>query len=232
LLIPGDGRRPICQQCAKARRECDRRPPNLRFVVHSASPGLTAQYHASSTPVTVRQRPRVPWATPIESEVSANEDLRQTAFAFGTRTVQSGIILSQNDFRSPETLEQANSLAACSPRTALSSLGIARLFAHYIDVLAPWYDLNESSRVFGTTVPSHALDCPVLFKALIAFAATHRHKTSGESEDMATAFHAVCVRGFLESIEHVEPESHGDYLAATCLLRSYEILNGNRIWLF
>jgi Fungal specific transcription factor domain len=125
-----------------------------------------------------------------------------------------------------ETVERANGLAACSPREALNDPEIARLFAHYVDILAPWYDLNESSQVFGTTVTSHALHCPVLFKALIAFAATHWHKTFGESGDIAGAFHAACVGELLDSLEHLEPEDQGDYLAATCLLRSYEILNG------
>jgi hypothetical protein len=61
---------------------------------------------------------------------------------------------------------------------------------------------------------------------LIAFSATHKYKTLGQFAELATAFHAACVRELLDSIEHEKPESQGDYLAATCLLRSYEILNG------
>lgn len=73
-----------------------------------------------------------------------------------------------------------------------------------MEVLAPWYDLNESSRVFGAIVPLHALHCPVLFKALIAFAATHRHKISGESQEIATSFHAGCVRENIAFADDVE----------------------------
>jgi hypothetical protein len=63
---------------------------------------------------------------------------------------------------------------------------------------------------------------------LIAFSATHKYKTLGQFAELATAFHAACVRELLDSIEHEKPESQGDYLATTCLLRSYEIINGTR----
>jgi hypothetical protein len=159
-------------------------------------------------------------ATVVEPGPSTDGDPREPAFAIGTRLGESWIQSPQDDGRGPETVEQANSLAACSPRGALNNPAIARLLSHYIDSLAPWYDLNEASLVFGTTVPQHALDCPILFKALVAFAATHRYKTSGQLEDIAAAFHAACVRELLDSIKHIEPESQGDYLAATCLLRS------------
>jgi hypothetical protein len=165
-------------------------------------------------------------ATPIEPGAGADGDPTEPASVIGKRLGESGILSSQDDRRGPATVEQANSLGACSPRVALDNPTIARLLSHYIDSLAPWYDLNESSLVFGTIVPLHALGCPVLFKALVAFAATHRYKTSGQSEDIATAFHAACVRELLDSLKHVKTESQGDYLAATCLLRSYEILNG------
>jgi hypothetical protein len=79
---------------------------------------------------------------------------------------------------------------------------------------------------FGATVPAHALECPILFKALIASSATHKYKTLGQLAELATAFHVSCVRELLDSIEHKKPESQGDYLAATSLLRSYEILDG------
>jgi hypothetical protein len=77
------------------------------------------------------------------------------------------------------------------------------------------------------TVPARALECPILFMALIAFSATHKYKTLGQFAELATALHAACVGELLDSIEHENPESQGG-LAATCLLRSYEILNGTR----
>jgi Fungal specific transcription factor domain len=116
-----------------------------------------------------------------------------------------------------------------SPHAALQDPEVADLFNHYIGLLAPWYDLNDSQLIFGTLVPLRALECSVLFKALIAFSACHRSKASGEAQELAATFHAACVREFLDSINQIEPDLHGDYLAATCLLRSYEILNGKML---
>ena len=77
------------------------------------------------------------------------------------------------------------------------------------------------------TVPARTLECPILFMALIAFSATHKYKTLGQFTELATALHAACVGELLDSIEHENQESQGG-LAATCLLQSYEILNGTR----
>ena len=46
-------------------------------------------------------------------------------------------------------------------------------------------------------------------------------------QDIASEFHTACVQEFLELISEVQPRSHGNELAATCLLRSYEIIEGN-----
>ena len=84
----------------------------------------------------------------------------------------------------------------------------------------------DSQQLFGNLVPQNALDCPVLFKALIAFSASHRSRTCGDMQGFANAFHAACVQEFLLSISHVGLRSHENELAATCLLRSYEIIGG------
>jgi hypothetical protein len=43
-------------------------------------------------------------------------------------------------------------------------------------------------------------------------------------------YHAACVRDLLGVLNDVNPEIQGDDLASTCLLRSYEILNGKMVW--
>lgn len=179
--------------------------------------------------MTAQQCPCDPLATLLDADNSDIEGTREAALSSGTSQGQGTILSSQTHHPNSDSLELSDTIAACSPGVALNNSGIASLFAHYIDALAPWYDLNESSQVFRTAVPLHALDCPVLFKTLIAFAATHKHKTTGQWEHVAASFHAACVSKLLQSIEHVEPGMQGDYLAATCLLRSYEILNGNQI---
>lgn len=116
---------------------------------------------------------------------------------------------------------------ASPPQLALQNPVIASLFRHYIDFLAPWYDLNDSENLFGTTVPVRALSNAILFKALIAFSACHRHRVSGEAAGLGHVYHAACVKDLLVEMDDIHSELLGDYLVATCLLRSYEILNGN-----
>lgn len=132
---------------------------------------------------------------------------------------------SQKSRSSWET-QRVSKLAAASPRVALADACIAGLFAHYITALAPWYDLNDSQRTFGTVVPQNGLGCSILFRAIIAFSASHKNRTENCMQEIASAFHAACVQGFLELLNQVEPRSNGNELAATCLLRSYEIIEG------
>jgi hypothetical protein len=123
-------------------------------------------------------------------------------------------------------LAEARASVSCEPQEALQHPRIAKLFRHYVDFLAPWYDLNDSQNLFGTVVPLHALKNSVLFEALIAFSACHKDRVSGKEQGVGAVYHAACIRDLLEVMQEIRPEQQGDYLAATCLLRSYEILNG------
>jgi hypothetical protein len=122
-------------------------------------------------------------------------------------------------------LELAAELAVLPPRVSLLNPDIACMFSHYIDNLAPWYDLNDASHVFGTDVPVYAMNVPVLFRAIIAFSCTHWSKITGKCGEIAFSFHAACVEVLLNTLGNFS-EFPGEYLAAACLLRSYEILNG------
>jgi Fungal specific transcription factor domain len=117
-------------------------------------------------------------------------------------------------------------LVSSDPRSALNNPDISGVFRHYIDCLAPWYDLCDADNSFGTIVPLHALDNPILFKALIAFSAYHKSRISGKVQGLGYGFHAACVQDLLRVIDNFQLGLQGDYLAATCLLRSYEILSG------
>ena len=131
-------------------------------------------------------------------------------------------VLSQED-------RKASKLAASSPRVALADPSIADLFTHYITSLAPWYDLNDSQQTFGTLVPQNSLDSPILFRAIIAFSASHKRRTENIMQEIGSAFHVACVQEFLELINEVQPRPQGNELAATCLLRSYEIIDSKYI---
>jgi hypothetical protein len=123
---------------------------------------------------------------------------------------------------------EAKSLVSADPKAALENPVVATLFRHYIDFLAPWYDLNDSQNLFGTLVPQHALNNPILFKAVVTFSAFHISRTSGLTryQELAHEYHASCIRDLLAVLNDVAPATQGDCLAATCLLRSFEILNG------
>jgi hypothetical protein len=103
----------------------------------------------------------------IGTRSGTSRSLQQSRSVIVTRAIQKALPPSPSNNRAPETLGQASGLATCKSLVTLSNPIITQLFAHYTDVLAPWYD-------------------------------------------------------------HEKPENQGDYLAATCLLRSYELLNGTR----
>lgn len=113
-------------------------------------------------------------------------------------------------------------------RDALKNLEIAQLFEHYIRFLAPWYDLSDSALTFGIAVPALALDEPLLFSAAIALSAMHMCRISGKKlRKTAESYHHRCVRLLIALNREDEHVFTGKALAATCLLRSYEILDGD-----
>lgn len=111
---------------------------------------------------------------------------------------------------------------------------MADIFQHYISDLAPWYDLSDGRCTFSTTVPKIALDDPLLFSAVMALSAMHTSntvttaspkRTASSAREAAEFYHGCCIRlliGLHESDRRLEG---GVALAATCLLRSYEILD-------
>lgn len=117
---------------------------------------------------------------------------------------------------------------SASPRQALQKSRASDLFQHYIDALAPWYDLSDGARHFAVQVPVLALDEPLLFHALMALSAMHLAKTMMPSvRPEAEAYHGACIHGLI-GLSEAESRllDSGIALAATCLLRSYEILAG------
>lgn len=200
----------------------------MKFVVHKKSPEslsnvrlprdtfITSEFYSHPSLANRRLRSNVRFLKVTSSDQTLLSEPPETT------------TLSQREAQANGRYAQrANNLAFASPITALLDAEIASLFAHYIDALAPWYDLNDAQRLFGTVVPKAALECPVLFQAIIAFSASHRYKILGSSETMAMNFHAACVERMLRLVNATNVDLHGNELAATCLLRSYEIINGS-----
>lgn len=115
------------------------------------------------------------------------------------------------------------------PRDALSNPSVARYFHHYITDIAPWYDLSDSSQLFGTKLPEIALDSSLPFAAILALSAVHISQTTTPSaKEVAEFYHGHCIRILIElkDEEGGQVDTRGLALASVCLLRSYEILSG------
>ncbi|KAM0270062.1 hypothetical protein ACHAQH_009545 [Verticillium albo-atrum] len=114
-----------------------------------------------------------------------------------------------------------------NPRKALESPDIARLFHQYITEMAPWYDLSDPASMFGTRLPRLALEMPLPFSAIIAQAAMQISQTTAPGQrPLAEFYHGHCVRLLIELREDCGSVESEAALAAVCLLRSYEILDG------
>ena len=111
------------------------------------------------------------------------------------------------------------------PASALKDPTIAPLFQHYCKHLALWYDLSDSAGHFGKQIPQQALHQPLLFSAVIAFAAIHVSCTTKPSAGrVAERYHGHCVRLLISLQDDDTRLEDGIVLASVCLLRSYEIL--------
>ncbi|KAK6857801.1 hypothetical protein PG995_005500 [Apiospora arundinis] len=100
-------------------------------------------------------------------------------------------------------------MAHLPPREALAHATVAQLFAHYIAVLGPWYDLNDATNLFSTVVAT---------------------LTGDALDNAALSFYGACIKDLLEALTMGTSGSFtigfsGELLAASCILRSYEILS-------
>ncbi|KAI1497264.1 hypothetical protein F5X99DRAFT_423679 [Biscogniauxia marginata] len=125
-----------------------------------------------------------------------------------------------------DLISNGSGLLINTPRKALETRDAADLFHHYIVDVALWYDLSDRQLIFSTEVPIIALDDPLLFSALMALSAMHMSKTvTPSARDVAESYHGQCIR-LLIDLDTDDPRiEKGVALAATCLLRSYEILD-------
>lgn len=134
-----------------------------------------------------------------------------------------------NSVESGETDSSATPLSLIAvSRECLEKPEIAGYFHHYITHVAPWYDLGDESRRFMLAVPQLALDQPLLLGAIIALSAIHVAQSTSNATARKTAevYHGHCIRSLIELDQSSVLLQNGIALATTCLLRSYEILNG------
>ena len=113
------------------------------------------------------------------------------------------------------------------PERALQDPQVARIFRHYIDNLAGWYDLNDRNRHFEDVVPIRARENPLLLSAILAFSAASKHYSHPGDRllEVAEFYHLESVRRLIALMENLHELPIGETLAAICLLRSYEIIS-------
>jgi CDGSH-type Zn-finger protein len=113
------------------------------------------------------------------------------------------------------------------PRATLQDEQAAELFEHYLRVLASWYDLNDLDCAFARIVGQEAQHSDLLLNAVLAFSAIHKCRTGQSSlKELADGHHTRCLHLLIGLRQSDKAVSDGTALAATCLLRSYEILAG------
>lgn len=126
--------------------------------------------------------------------------------------------------------EQSNSFVTTrNPELALQDPRVARLFRHYIDNLAAWYDLTDRRRHFADVVPVRARQNSLLLSAILAFSAASKNYSDPEVGlmDQAAFYHLESVHILINLTRngHVDNIiSDGEVLAAICLLRSNEVI--------
>jgi hypothetical protein len=200
LNVLGDGGRPVCQMCTKRHVPCERLTAERKFVVYTATSASSqlAQQVGDIDSLQTADQPAVVQQSSTRQPVSCDERIW---------------------FRIPEP---------ASPAEDLHNGIISGLFHHYVEHLASWYDLCEHNRPFESLVPSRALEVPIVFNAVIAFAAQHKALDDSRFEHCSTSYHSACISGLLSGIPEFNSTLQEDYLVAACLLRSYEILKGRR----
>ncbi|KAL2871727.1 Zn(II)2Cys6 transcription factor [Aspergillus lucknowensis] len=129
----------------------------------------------------------------------------------------------------PAASSQPEYTTTQDPEYALQDPRVAKIFRHYVDNLAGWYDLNDSRRHFQDVVPCRARYNPLLLSAILAFAAANLQRTSPEHGylEIAEFYHFDSVRRLISLTHNVDELPIGETLAAICLLRSYEIIAQN-----
>lgn len=216
MTCEGDGKRPICTRCRRSLLDCH----------------WIKEYNIS-IPRTESQQPEI--TQPIHGLRQADYVTPEEPTSQNGSKPHSSIPYLIDDTAVP--LMNQNYISTKSPEDALRSPDVARLFRHYIDNLASWYDLNDKKRHFEDIVPVRARKNALLLSAILAFAAANIHYSSSSDEDslgrnmldVADFYHLESVRKLIEitgNSENLQDSSVvEETLAAICLLRSYEIIS-------
>jgi Fungal specific transcription factor domain len=85
-------------------------------------------------------------------------------------------------------------------------------------------DMTDSRRHFGIIIPEMAFSHPVLLNAILAFSARHLSRLDSIDGLIAEYYHSECVCEMIPMIQDRRAATSGELLAATTILRMYEML--------
>jgi hypothetical protein len=110
------------------------------------------------------------------------------------------------------------------------SLALLPTFTTII-AIAKWYDLRDDSRRLALAVPDIAFDELLLLSAMVAPSAIHILQATGNAAARKTVelHHGHCVGALIHMDQTSILLQNGVALAATCLLKSYEIIHGKAL---
>ena len=97
----------------------------------------------------------------------------------------------------------------------------AFVFRHYVLHLGPSLDVCDQNRQFSTAVPELAMSSALVFNAVMAAAAHHRHYTNGSQLNTAELYHARCIELLIPLLSDAPPIQN-EVIVSIVLLRFYE----------
>ena len=99
---------------------------------------------------------------------------------------------------------------------------------HYVEVVGPWLDMTDGqNHHFSTIVPERAFETPVLLYAILAFSARQLGRLGQMDPMTADYFHHKCVKDMIPLLKDTNGVYDGKLLAATVILRMYEMLEAS-----
>ncbi|KAM6527625.1 hypothetical protein FALCPG4_008679 [Fusarium falciforme] len=98
----------------------------------------------------------------------------------------------------------------------------AEYFMHFIHELAPWFDVCDPARHFGTEVPKRARHFPFLAYSILAFSSRQISLKSGIPDDSHETYHSHALRILIPILDDPIGAVNENVLAGIVILRSYE----------
>lgn len=104
----------------------------------------------------------------------------------------------------------------------LRSIEESRLLIHFIQNLAPWFDVGDSRRHFTKIAPSMGASSPLLMNAILAVSALHLSRVSDLDSYEAVRYHDRCLGLMVPMLDDPDRIKDDNLLMTTVILHLYE----------